>query len=480
MYRTKNRAESTVSGEGIGPQQRTGTLTLSELILIGVGGIIGAGFFLGCGLPIRMAGPAVLLSFLIGALLTAQVTGVLTSIATHHPVEGSFKVFADMYIGPFAGYMQGWVYYIASVLTIASEAVAMGVFTKVWWPGIPLWVSSLVFSAVILLINALGVQNFGRVESFMSIVKIAALAGFIAFVAVLLLGGHGTATGVAIFGAATGTASTGHVPAFIGRFFPHGVSGVLQSMLVVVFAYAGIGVFATAAPQVRDPRVIDRGALWTIVLLAALYIAAIGLLLLVEPWQTVSTRISPFVLTMERAGGSLWAGVFNAAILVASFSVMAGSVFSANRILHSMGMDREAPRFVARLSKSGVPLGALACTAGGISLAIGAAYVLPSVIYNLLISASSFMTFFYWLLMLWTFLSWRRTEEGRESRKSILAFGQPYSSVASMLLIVLLSGYALLQRDQRLAFYVFLLLTALVAISYAVVEKHRRKFIEQL
>ena len=228
------------------------------------------------------------------------------------------------------------------------------------------------------------------------------------------------------------------------------MSGVLQSMLVVVFAYAGIGVFATAAPQVRDPRVIDRGALWTIVLLAALYIAAIGLLLLVEPWQTVSTRISPFVLTMERAGGSLWAGVFNAAILVASFSVMAGSVFSANRILHSMGMDREAPRFVARLSKSGVPLGALACTAGGISLAIGAAYVLPSVIYNLLISASSFMTFFYWLLMLWTFLSWRRTEEGRESRKSILAFGQPYSSVASMLLIVLLSGYALLQRDQRL------------------------------
>ena len=473
MQGTKSGRPFDVSRRRTGARQpEKGSLTLSELILIGIGGIIGAGFFLGCGLPIRIAGPAVLVSFVIGGLLTAQVTGALTSIASYHPVEGSFKVFADMYIGPFAGYMQGWIYYITSVLTIASEAVAMGVFTKMWWPGIPLWISSLTFSAVILLINALGVQNFGRVESFMSVVKIAALAGFIVYIALLLLPN--------IHGTAAGRASGAGIPLVqSSAFFPHGISGILQSMLIVVFAYAGIGVFATAAPKVRDPRVIDRGALWTIALLGALYIAAIGLLLLIEPWQTVNTRTSPFVLTLERAGAPLWAGVFNAVILVASFSVMAGAVFSANQILHSMGMEREAPRFVTRVSRGGVPSGALACTAGGILLSIGAAYLLPSNIYNFLISASSFMTFFYWFLMLWTFLSWRRTPEGRQSRKSILAFGQPYSTALSMLLIVILTGYALLQRDQRLAFYAFLVLSALVAVSYLAAGRQRRKSLAQ-
>lgn len=435
-------------------------LGVGGLLLIGIGGIIGAGFFLGCGVPIQSAGPAVLISFVLGGLITAQVTGAVTSIAAKHPVEGSFKVYADRYIGPFAGYMQGWVYYITGVLTIASEAVAMGVFTKVWFPALPLWISSLSYSGIIVLINVFGVRSFNRVESLMTVVKIAALVGFVVFAIVTLLGGGQTPV------AAPQAVSN----SYAGALAPHGLSGVLQSMLVVIFAYAGIGVFATAATKVQSGRTIERGATLTVILLSGLYIVAIGLLLWIQPWQSISTDTSPFVLAITQHGPHWLAELFNAAILIASFSVMAGSVYSSAQILSSLGAAREAPRFVAHVSSRGVSYGALLVTAAGIALSIGAAYILPANVYNFLISASSFMTFFYWALMLWTFLRWRQTEEGRQTASSALAFAAPYGSWVTLALIAVLTVYALFDSDQRIAFYAFAALVLLLSLSYLLIR----------
>jgi L-asparagine transporter-like permease len=444
----------------------TGPLGVGQLILIGIGGIIGAGFFLGAGLPVRTAGPAVLGAFVLGGVLTAQVTGALTSIAVKHPVEGSFKVFADMYIGRFAGYMQGWLYYVTSVLTIASEAVAMGVFTRVWLAVMPLWALSAIYAGIILAINAFGVRNFGRVESLMSVVKIAALAGFIVFAAIEAV----RLTGVA---ASVGSRASLSARVGTGGLFPHGFSGLLESMLIVVFAYAGIGVFATAAAEVNDARKIETGALWTIVILTALYLLSIAGLLLVVPWTEVSTTTSPFVLGLQRGHVGVLADLFNGAILIASFSVMAGAVFSANQVLVNLGQTHDAPRFVAGHSRGGLAVGALAFTAAGIAAALVLAYLLPSSVYNFLISASSFMTFAYWFLMLWTFIAWRRTEEGRTSRVSILAFGQPYAAPLTMLVIVVLTGYALAQTEQRIAFYVFAAITLVLALGYPLFARKR-------
>ncbi|MCY0869171.1 MAG: amino acid permease [Firmicutes bacterium] len=443
-----------------------GPLGVGQLILIGIGGIIGAGFFLGVGLPVRTAGPAVLGAFVLGGLLTAQVTGALTSIAVKHPVEGSFKVFADMYIGRFAGYMQGWIYYVTSVLTIASEAVAMGVFTRVWLAFLPLWALSAIYAGIILVINAFGVRNFGRVESLMSVVKIAALAGFIVFAAVAalrLVGGT----------MAAGGGSRRIATVSVGGLFPHGVSGLLESMLIVVFAYAGIGVFATAAAEVKDARKIETGALWTIVLLTALYLLSIAGLLLVVPWSEASTTTSPFVLGLQRGRVGILADLFNGGILVASFSVMAGAVFSANQVLVNLGQTRDAPRFVASHTKGGLAVGALAFTTVGIAAALLLAYLLPSSVYNFLISASSFMTFAYWFLMLWTFVAWRRTDEGRTSRVSALAFGQPVAAPLTMVVILVLTAYALAQSEQRIAFYVFAAITLVLALGYPVFARKR-------
>jgi L-asparagine transporter-like permease len=449
------------------PVQAKASMSLTELILVGVGGIVGAGFFLGCGAPIQSAGPSVLISFVIGALITAQVIGALNTVALDHPVEGAFKVYADMYLGRYVGYMQGWLYYLTSILTISSEAVASAIFVRVWLPSWPLWLLSSSFAALILLINAFGVRNFGLIESFMSVVKIAALVGFIVFVAIILFGWHAQ---TAVTGTHAATSGSG--------FFPHGAGGVFRSMLIVIFAYAGIGVFGTAAVELRHPKQLDVGGIWTVTILGLMYILSIGGILLVQPWRSVSTNVSPFVQALQHLHLTILADVFNAVILIASFSVMAGAVFSANQILSSLSHSGEAPSFTTRtLGKRQVQYGALIFTAIGLAIFIGLSYLLPSSVYNFLISASSFFTFFNWFIILMTFVSWRHRNEspGKNAHKHIsrLTFGQPISTFITMAAIVFLAGYALTERDQRLGFYACLAISAILSIGYFFTHKYK-------
>ncbi len=464
--RTKSLIRLDSSFKGTKSSGSKGDLSSTQLIFVGVGGIIGAGFFLGSGLPIHLAGPSVLLAFIIGAVITGQVVGAITSVAVSHPVSGSFKVHTDMFIGPFAGYMQGWIYYLASILTISSEATAMAVFIRVWVPQIPTLVSTIVFAAVILLLNAFGVKNFGHIESLMSVVKIAALVGFIAFVAVLL------------FHPASVAASQGLFKAYGGSWFPHGFSGLMQSMLIVIFSYAGIGVFATAASEIRQPKKLDFSAISTVVILAALYVLSIGLLLTMEPWQAMNTNSSPFVDALHHTGIIWLAYVLNAVILIASFSVMVGAVFSANQILFSMGESEEAPKFVTKTSKRGVQYGALIATTVCIAVSIGISNLLPANVYNFLISASSFFTFFTWMLILWTFLRWKKHKE-KNRHISKLTFGQPVSTILTMVAIIVLTVYALMEKDQRIGFYASLVFGLCVAASYLFVMHRKRERLEQ-
>ncbi len=476
-------------------------MTVVQLAFIGVGGIVGAGFFLGSGVPIEAAGPSVLIAFLLGGLATAQVVGALTTMAVNHPAEGSFKAYADLYIGPFAGFLQGWVYYVASILTISSEAVAMSIFTHLWLPGIPTWMTASAYALVILVINAFGVSGFDRAESLMSVVKIAAMVGLIVFLACAWL---------------IRTSGAAH-PVTQGAFFPHGFSGLFQAMLIVIFAYAGIGVFGTAAAQVKNPRTIDRSAWITMLTLVTLYMFSIGLLLLSEPWQQINTSASPFVLALARSGVPFLAPAFNAVILVASFSVMAGSVYSANQILVSLGEEREGPSFATYTAgPRHAQIGALAVTACCVAGAIGISYILPDNVYNFLISASSFCNLFMYVLILWSFLRWRKSSQAkrdlpsqkiaagvfssrlltarerheslsqknvhigvsvrdridggidgaRDAKISSLAFGQPVTTYITLLFFLILSAYALWRVDQRIGFYAFLAIIAFFSIVY--------------
>jgi L-asparagine transporter-like permease len=469
MLRTKRRARigRGISSGGQPPARDNsrGTLSVSGLVLIGVGGIIGAGFFLGSGLPIRTAGPAVLLAFLFGAVINAQVTGALASLAIDDPVPGAFVTYTKTYLGSYAGFLEGWTYYIASVLTIASEAAAMAIFSHLWIKIVPLWVLTGVYALVVLAINAFGLKNFTRIESLMSVMKTGALAGFIVFMGAVLIGGPhlglGTRTSV----------GAGHF--FSGGFFPMGVSGLFQSMLIVIFAYAGVGVFSTAAAHMREPQAISRAAWITVGSLTTLYIGSIGVTLLVVPWRQISTSQSPFVMALLRSGFPALGDGLNLVILVASFSVMAGAVFAANQILRGLGDAHQAPSFVMLTNRPGTPAGALLVTTAGVAASVIVAYLLPANVYDFLISAASFLTFLSWFLILWAFLIWRGKKRDHGVHISSLAFGHPLSTFTVMAAILLMTGYALLQPEQRLGFYAFMALSVVVSIIYMAVRPAR-------
>ncbi len=439
-----------------------GDMSFRELVLIGIGGIVGAGYFLGAGSPIRTAGPSVLIAFLVGGFITAQTAGALITLSLDHAEEGSFQAYSARYLGTLMGYLQGWFYYLGSLLTISSEAVASAIFVRVWLPHLPLAVMSYTFAGIVILINVFGVKNFGIVESWMSVVKIAALVGFIVVAALLAFGWH----------AGPGHASTSTSALHTG-FFATGVHGVLQSMLIVIFTFGGIGVFGTAAVRIKNPKRLDAGGMTTISLLTLLYLLSIGGLLLVMPWQTVSTKVSPFVQALQYSGLHVFADILNGVILVAAFSVMAGSVFSANQILVNLGRTGDAPRFVGHLSpQRQTAYGAMLFTALGVGIFIGMSYVLPSEVYQFLISASSFFTFFNWFIILATMLAWRRKTGKR--RFSRLSFGHPVSTYVTMALIAFLAIYALTDYSQRMGFYACLAMAFLVVLGYVFGTRRHR------
>ncbi|WP_097027795.1 amino acid permease [Clostridium peptidivorans] len=442
-------------------KQEEHKLSAKNLLWIGLGGIIGSGFFLASGLPISYAGPGVIFAYLLGGLLITQIAGALTSLSVNYPVTGSFKVYAEKILGSFMGFYVGWTFWIAAVLSIGSETIAMAIFSKLWFPNAPVWLLAIVYSTIVIAINAFGLKSFGKIETVMSFIKVSALVLFIII---------GVA---AMFGVFTTTHPVG-IKTLLGNggLFPKGLMGLLQSMLIVIFSYAGIGVVAMASSEVKDPRNdIPKAMLILLVVLVFLYVASILTVVSLTPWNTVSTGKSPFISALEAINIPFAASIMNAVVLVASFSVMTGTYYSAIVMLVALGNSHEAPAFVSKEGKNGVYYGSLIITAIGLVAIIIASYILPSKIYNYLISGSAYFSFFSLGIILVCFLLWRRTVSNQEIYKSPLAFGAPWSTVITLVTIFVLFIFSLGVPDQRMGFYFALGISVIICIAYLFMKR---------
>jgi len=436
-------------------------LSAMGLMWIGLGGIIGAAFFLASGLPINYAGPGVVFAYLLGGLLTIQIAGALTALSVNHPVRGSFKVYAEEILGSFMGFFLGWTFWISAILSIGSETVAMAIFSKLWFPNMPVWLLTLVYSGIVIILNAFGLKSFGKVESLMSIIKVAALGLFII-------------VGIAaMFGVFTAAHPVG-IKTLLGNggMLPHGLGGVIKSMLIVVFAYSGISVVALASSEVREPRRdIPKAMLAVLVILIFLYVGAILTVVSLIPWNEVSANKSPFVTALESINLPFAPSIMNAVILVAAFSVMTGTYFSAIMMLVSLGVAHQAPAFVAKQSKNGVFYGSLILTSVGLVAIIIASYILPGKIYAYLTSASAYFSFLYLGTILLCFLLWRKTVAKQDVYQSPLAFGAPWSTVITLGIIIVLFVFSLGITDQRMGFYFALGFSVIISIAYLILRR---------
>ncbi len=266
------------------PPSRIGGWSLTGM---GIGGIIGAGYFLGSGIAIRQAGPSVVLTYILGALIMAQVMGGLASMALAHPHVTAYRDYIAQYLGTYTGYMLGWAVLISGIVGLGSEAVATATYARYWvsWPLMPLAIG---FALLALATNLLGTRWIGRMEAGMSIIKVAALLGFVG-VGILAVIGH---------------ADVHHAwgPQLLGSsaVFPHGIGGMLAATLIVVFSYSGITTVAMATGRARHPALdIPRAAVATVVGVSGLYVAGMIILLMLIPWNAASVSQSPFSQALQ-------------------------------------------------------------------------------------------------------------------------------------------------------------------------------------
>jgi L-asparagine transporter-like permease len=375
-------------------------LSLNQYVMMGVGGIIGAGFFLASGFAIRLSGPAVIINYTLSAFIMWRVFYALADMSVANPAVGSFCIYTRDYLGKWAGFMSGWIYWIAGVLVMSSEVTASGIFTRYWLPQTPLWVFTLIYSILVVYLNFKDTKEFGAVEADFSFIKVGALVAmsFIG-IGVILTHFRMPAVGLENFYAQ-------------GGFFAGGPRGFFGAMLMSLIPYGGIEVAAMAAASVYKPEEnVPRGVNAIFTMLVGLYLVSMTVLLLLTPWNRVPTSASPFVVMFKYVRVPYIDSILNFVILSAALTTMNAAMFGVTRVLFSLGQGEWAPTIFTRENSRGVPVYALGASSMGLTLAVVLSYLLPKDVYEYITSATGFMQFFNWGIILLAYMAFLKKRQ---------------------------------------------------------------------
>jgi L-asparagine transporter-like permease len=376
------------------------TLTARKLSMIAIGGAIGTGLFLGSGFAIGIAGPSVLISYAIGALIALLLMGCLAEMTVTHPTTGSFGTYAEHYISPLAGFMVRYAYWTCIVLAVGTEVTAVALYMKFWFPAAPGWIWIVGFSGLLITVNAFSVSTFGTVEYWFSLIKIAAIVSFIVLACYLLAqGGHPNELG---------SVGLRNYTAF-GGFLPHGLSGMWIAVIMAIFSYLSIEMIAVAAGEAAQPEVaITRAFFSTVVRLVLFYLLTLALMLAVLPWTQAGSAKSPFVMVMEALRVPAAGGVMNFVILIAALSAMNSQLYISTRMMFSLSRAGQAPRSLGMLTSKGIPFNALLVSTSGIAVAAILSVVSPGGAFLMMVGVSVFGAMFTWMMIFVTHFYFRR------------------------------------------------------------------------
>jgi len=376
------------------------------MTMIAIGGAIGTGLFLGSGLAIQLAGPAVLLSYVLGALIALLLVGCLAEMTVAHPTSGSFGAYAEHYIGPGAGFLVRYAYWTANVLAVGTEVTAIALYMHFWFPTSPGWPWIVGFSALLILVNARSVNLFGAVEYWFSATKITAIVIFILLASYILWRAP-----AALGHAGGGARGFGNYSAY-GGFFPRGVWGAWVAVIMAIFSYLSIEMIAVAAGEAAQPEIaVSRAFRATLLRLILFYLLTLSLVLAIVPWTSAGVDESPFVKVMRALAVPGAAGIFNFVILVAALSAMNSQLYITTRMMFSLSRAGCAPSRFGLLNSRGVPVQALLLSSIGVALAALVSWLAPKSAFIVMVSISSFGSMFTWLMIFVTHYRFRRARE---------------------------------------------------------------------
>lgn len=411
-------------------------LKARHINLMALGATIGVGLFLGSATAIRMAGPAIVLAYCIGGLAIFMIMRALGEMAIHEPVAGSFSRYAHEYLGPLYGYLTGWNYWLLWLATCMAEITAVGIYMGIWFPDVPPWYWAAISTVFITVANLLTVKIYGEFEFWFSLIKVVTILLMIMGGAAMIifgLGNHGVAIGLSNLWK--------H-----GGFMPQGISGVLMSLQMVMYAYLGIEMLGLTAGEAENPRQaltrVINSVLWRILFF---YVGSLFVILALYPWDKFVTLGSPFVLTFQRLGIPAAAGLINFVVLSAALSSCNSGIFSTGRMLLNLAEQQQAPRVFSRVSSRGIPVPAILMSVMALSIGVLLNYVAPKSVFVWLTAVATFCALWTWVIILLTQLRFRHRLSSEQlamisHRMPFWPWGN-YLTLAFLLLVVGLMAY---------------------------------------
>ncbi|HET7267601.1 MAG TPA: amino acid permease [Oleiagrimonas sp.] len=390
--------------------------------LIALGGAIGTGLFYGVAESIALAGPAIVLAYLIGGGIIYLIMRMLGEMSTQEPVAGAFSDFAYRYWGGFAGFLSGWNYWLMYVLVSMAELTVVGMYVAHWFPDFPGWIAALLVWALVTGINLTHVKFFGEFEFWLALIKIVAVIGMIVL-GVVLIATHASrpTTGISNFWS-------------YGGFLPNGMHGLLLSLVLVMFSFGGTELIGITAGETSDPtRSIPKAinqVLWRVLLF---YIGSVGMLVMLYPWNAIGTAGSPFVLVFQDLGIPAAPDIINLVVLIASISVYNSGMYSNGRMLYSLAEQGNAPRMFMRLGRRQVPwIGVLfssACT----FVVVVINYLVPDGAFMRVMALATAAAALTWMMIVLVHLKFRKAH-----RRADLHFASPWYPLANYLCVAFL------------------------------------------
>jgi len=428
-------------------------LSAGQMAMVGVGGSIGTGLLLGSGAAIGVAGPSVIISFLIAALIAWTVAMAMGEMAGVHPAAGSFGVYAELYVNAWAGFVARTAYWVAMVLAMGAEMVASATYMHLWFPSVQpvVWVAA--FAIVLIAVNLRHVGGYGRFEYWFAMVKVVTILAFIAVGAALMVSGRVRPQYTAN-----------------GGFFPNGHWALFSAMLFSVYTFGGIEMVAITSGESRSAQELRRAFWLSMGLLTLVYVGAITILVGVMPWTGAGVMESPFVTVFRQAGLPSASHFMNFVVLSAALSSANACLYSDARMLFSLSRGGYAPASIGKLNAAGAPMAALLVSAGGIVVGLVLEKWAPRGAFVNMLSAAFFGLWFSWAVTLLAHFRFRRKLTAAET--AALPMRSPGGATASLIgFVAMLIALATTWRYSRVTVVGGIIYIALLSLAYPIMRR---------
>ncbi|ULT59988.1 amino acid permease [Neobacillus drentensis] len=425
--------------------------------MIALGGTIGVGLFMGSASTIQWTGPSVLLAYIIAGIFIFFIMRAMGEMLYVEPSTGSFATFGYKYIHPLAGYLTAWSNWFQWVIVGMSEIIAVGAYMKYWFPDLPAWIPGLVAFVILGAANLISVKSFGEFEFWFSLIKVVTIL-------VMIVAGFG----LIFFGIGNGGIATGLTNLWKhGGFFTGGWSGFLFALSLVIGAYQGVELIGITAGEAKDPQKTltkaTQSIIWRILIF---YIGAIFVIVTVYPWNQLHSIGSPFVATFAKLGITAAAGIINFVVITSAMSGCNSGIYSAGRMLYTLGVNGQAPKIFTKLSSNGVPLLSTLGVLIGLAVGIILSYIAPKNLFVYVYSASVLPGMIPWFVILISQIRFRKVQGDKMDKHPFKMPFTPVSNYLTIAFLVLILIAMWFNQDTRVSLVVGIVFLALISISY--------------